>query len=115
MGGNHHGWLGERILFGENELASFRNAQQVFLPLMEYDDFPSTLHEVKRGNPLPRQIRYRQGRWLVSGFGGLCHASLHLLRDEGSLQLRSIVIMITVFIIMKVKHRRTVIVCKPFF
>jgi hypothetical protein len=52
MGGNHHGWLGERILFGENELAGFRNAQQVFLPLMKYDDFSSTLHEVKRGNPL---------------------------------------------------------------
>jgi hypothetical protein len=34
MGGNHHGWLGERILFGENELAGFRNAQQVFLPLI---------------------------------------------------------------------------------
>jgi len=52
MGGNHHGWLGEWILLGENELAGFRNAQQVFLPLMEYDDFSSTLHEVKRGNPL---------------------------------------------------------------
>jgi hypothetical protein len=52
MGGDHRGWLGERILLGENELAGFRNAQQVFLPLMEYDDFSSTLHEVKRGNPL---------------------------------------------------------------
>jgi hypothetical protein len=47
-------WLaGQRALLGENELAGFRNAQQVFLPLMEYDDFPSALHEVKCGNPLP--------------------------------------------------------------
>jgi hypothetical protein len=52
MGGKHHGWLGERALLGENELAGFRNTQQVFLPLMEYDDFSSPLHEVKRGNPL---------------------------------------------------------------
>ena len=52
MGGDHHGWLGEWILLGENELAGFRNAQQVFLPLMEDDDFSCTLHEVKRGNPL---------------------------------------------------------------
>jgi hypothetical protein len=52
-GGEHHGWLGEWILLGENELAGFRNAQQVYLSLMEYDDFSSTLHEVQRGNPLP--------------------------------------------------------------
>ena len=53
MGGGIHGWLGERALLGENELAGFRNAQQVFFPLMEYDDFPSALHEVNRANPLP--------------------------------------------------------------
>jgi hypothetical protein len=53
MGGDIPGWLGERALLGENELAGFRNAQQVFLSLMEYDDFPSALHEVHRGNPLP--------------------------------------------------------------
>jgi hypothetical protein len=51
-GGEHHDWLGEWILLGENELAGFRNAQQVFLPLMEYDDFSITLHKIKRGNPL---------------------------------------------------------------
>src|SRR5262249_51523779 len=99
MGGNHHGWLGEWVLLGENELAGFCNAQQVFLPLMEYDDFPSTLHEVRGGNPLPWRIRHRQGRRLASGFWGLCHNSLHLPRDEGSLQLCYIVIMITIFII----------------
>lgn len=53
MGGGIHGWLGERVLLGENELAGFGNAQQVFLSLMEYDDLPSTLHEVHCGNPLP--------------------------------------------------------------
>lgn len=53
MGGGIHGWLGERALLGENELAGFRNAQQVFLSLMEYDDFSSALHEINRGNPLP--------------------------------------------------------------
>jgi hypothetical protein len=51
-GGEHHGWLGEWLLLGENELAGFCNAQQVFLPLMEYDDFSITLHKIKRGNPL---------------------------------------------------------------
>ena len=45
------GWV--RGLLGENELAGLGNAQQVFLPLMEYDNFSSPLHEVKRGNPLP--------------------------------------------------------------
>ena len=53
MGGGIHGWLGERALLGENELAGFRNAQQVFLSLMEDDNFPSALHEINRGNPLP--------------------------------------------------------------
>ena len=53
MGGGIPVWLGERSLLGKNKLAGFRNAQQVFLPLMKYDDFPSALHEVNRGNPLP--------------------------------------------------------------
>jgi hypothetical protein len=54
MGGGINGWLGEGVLLSKNELAGFRNAQQIFLPLMENDDVPSALHEVKRGNPLPR-------------------------------------------------------------
>jgi hypothetical protein len=89
------GWV--RGLLGENELAGFRNAQQVFLPLMEYDNFPSTLHEVKRGNPPPWRIGHRQGRRLVSGVWGLCHALLHLPRDGGSFLSYVEMIMITVF------------------
>ena len=57
-GGEHHGWLGEWLLLGENELAGFRNAQQVFLPVMEYDDFSSTLHKCIRSRVV---IRFRDG------------------------------------------------------
>ena len=99
MGGGIHGWLGERALLGENELAGFGNTQQVFLSLMEDDDFPSALHEVNRGNPLPEWIRCRQGRRLASRFWWLCHISLHLPRDENGAPDVPLMIMITVFII----------------
>ena len=48
-----NGWLGEKALLGKNELAGFRNAQQVFLSLMEDNDFPRPLHEVSRRDALP--------------------------------------------------------------
>ena len=54
-----NGWLGERVLLGENELAGLRDPQQIFLPLMEYDDFPGALHEVSRSDPLPLRTRHR--------------------------------------------------------
>ena len=54
-----NGWLGELVLLGENELASFRDTQQIFLPLMEYDDFPGALHEVSRSDPFPLRTRHR--------------------------------------------------------
>ena len=53
-----NGWLGELVLLGENELASFRDTQQIFLPL-EYDDFPGALHQVSRSDPLPLRTRHR--------------------------------------------------------
>ena len=52
------GWVRGPSL-GENQLATLRNAQQVFLPLMEYDDFSSPLHEVSRGDPLALRPRSR--------------------------------------------------------
>jgi hypothetical protein len=54
-----NGWLGERALLGENKLAALRNAQQVFLPLMEYDDFSGPLHEISRGDALALRTRHR--------------------------------------------------------
>ena len=54
-----HGWLGERVLLGENELPGLRDPQQIFLPLMEYDDCPGALHEVSRSDPLPLRTRHR--------------------------------------------------------
>ena len=87
MGGDHRGWLGERILLGENELAGFCNAQQVFLPLMEDDDCPGTLHEVSHGDPVPWRIRHWSCGWGRSGFWGLCHAALHHAYDDISVLL----------------------------
>jgi hypothetical protein len=54
-----NGWLGERVLLGENELAGLRDTQQIFLPMMEYDDFPGALHEVGRSDPFPLWTRHR--------------------------------------------------------
>ena len=72
------GWVRGPSL-GENKLAALCNAQQVFLSLMEYDDFTSPLHEVGRGDPLALRTRPRCCGRLVSGSWCLCHASLHLL------------------------------------
>jgi hypothetical protein len=79
-----NGWLGERSLLGENKLAALRNAQQVFLSLMEYGDFPGPLHEVSRGDPLALRTRYRCCGRLVTGSWCLCHIALHLPRHSVS-------------------------------
>ena len=71
------GWVG-RALLGENQLAAFRNAQQVFLPVMLYDDFPCSLHEVHRGDPPALRTGHSAGVGLVSGCWCLCHSCLHL-------------------------------------
>ena len=75
------GWVREPYLV-RMSLPVFVMRNKYSSPLMEYDDFPSSLHEVKCGNPLPWRICPRQGRRLASGFWGLCHASLHLLGDR---------------------------------
>jgi hypothetical protein len=93
-----HGWLGEPALLGENELAGFRDTQQIFLTLVEYDDFPGALHEVSRRNPFPLRVRSRGCRWRGPGFWGLCHTSLYFPRAYADVLVPILVKMRTVFI-----------------
>jgi hypothetical protein len=47
------GWLGEMVLFGQNELTAFGDAQNVLFSLVHDDDLAGPLHEVNGFDPLP--------------------------------------------------------------
>ena len=79
-----HRWLGKRALLGKNALAGFGKAQQVCLPVMEDDEFPNTLPEVRRGDPLALRTRQRCGGWRGLGSWCLGHTGLYLAYDEVS-------------------------------
>jgi hypothetical protein len=47
------GWLDGVLLLGQNELSGFRDAQEVFLPVVQQDDLALSLHQVDGPNPPP--------------------------------------------------------------
>jgi hypothetical protein len=57
-------WLSGVLLFGQDELAGFRDAQNVLLPFMQQDDLAFSLHQVDGPNP-PALRPWSPHCWLV--------------------------------------------------
>jgi hypothetical protein len=58
------GWLGEVLLLGQDELAGFRDAQDVLLSFVQQDDLALSLHQVDEPNASPLGP-WRPRCWLV--------------------------------------------------
>jgi hypothetical protein len=61
------GWLGEVLLLSQDELAGFRDAQDVLLSFVQQNDLALSLHQVNEPNAAPLGPR-RPRRWLVRLF-----------------------------------------------